>query len=265
MTEPTHPLKRLLTEGAFLAAVPVVASLVAYLYEFGYLSFYQAPPAFIQLDITRILTATAVVLIAIMMFLMLLASAADVAAGKHPFKRAIGRSLLFSVVLLPFFALLPNTAHNWIVFAVLSALPLLAELLPPLFERKTGLKYSERLAAAEENQIGPNKRAQYTTISQALGKWVVVPVGSVFFAGFLVVLLGDVWARNKTVYWVLADQPDTFLVAHYGDVVLLKRVNLATRQITNELVVQKIGDSTPLKLKQVTLGELKKPKLSPEG
>jgi hypothetical protein len=47
-------------------------------------------------------------------------------------------------------------------------------------------------------------------------------------------------------------------VAHYGDVALLKKVDLATKQITDDLIIQKFSDSAPLKLKHVRLGELKR-------
>ncbi len=153
MTDPVSPFKRLLTEGAVLAGVPVFASLVAYLYEFGFLSFYKVPPSFIQLDFTRILTATAVVLLAIVLFLMLLTTAADVSSGRHPLVRALGRALVLSLVWLPFFVLMPEAPHRWYGFGILFSLPLLEQLVSALLIRDKGLTYAERLAVSETQDL----------------------------------------------------------------------------------------------------------------
>jgi len=252
----------LLTEGLLLAAVPIVGSFIAYLYEFGYVGYFRVPPSFIQLDVTRILAATAVIVISATVYLAILASVADVAMGRNPIIRSLGRSLLFAFFWLPFLLLVPDTPSTWLSLAVLAAVPLFGELLPPLFKRGTGLRYMERLTESEE-VYRANRDRSFKTIGQAFGAVILVPVGGILFASFLVVLLGNSWARNQTTFWALADQPDAIMIAHYGDVALFKRVDITSKSVTDELLIYKLSSSAPLRLKQIEIGQLKVPKKVP--
>lgn len=249
--------KRFLTEGTLLATVPIVASFFAYLFEFGYVKHFDIPASFIQLDITRILTATAVIIFAAAIFLIALAPAADVAMSGNPIQRAVGRAMLFAIFWVPLFFLIENST-KWIGLAVMICLVLLGDLVPPLFNRKSGLKYLDRLSAAEE-EVRQNQSSTYRNSKELVGRLVLTPVSFFFFVSFLVILLGSGLAKIQSSYWVLAQEPNAVLVAQYGELALFKRVDLATKEITGELLIIKFSDSTSLKLNQIDIGQLKRP------
>lgn len=253
------PLARFIGEGIILAAIPIAASLVAYLFEFGYLSFYEAPPTLIQLDISRILSSLIVVIGSFALYLWIGLLVASTSTGKHPLTRAVGKALLFPVAWLPFFVLLPEMQYRWSGFLALFLGPLLIDLAAPMFQRKSGLKYWDRLAASEEKPTPPTSLKDETIVGK-YGAIVVTPILVTLMFGFLIVLLGDAWARSKAVYWVMGDQPESVLIAHYGDTALFKKVDLKTKQLTDDLIVLKLSDSAPLKLRQVRLGALTEPR-----
>ncbi len=255
--------RRLLTEGLVIAAVPVAGSFVAFVFEAGYLAFYEVPITLIQLDFTRVITASGVVILVLLTLLILFSNIVDIAQGSHPFRRILGKMLIVALFFVTFFAVIPGPPGRWWALVGLLLLLLSLELLPPLFQRHTGLKYWDRIAAAKPAENKTSETHAYGSFSEAVGALIVTPMSFVFFGTVLVFFLGVYHAQSKTSYWVLMAQPDMLVVAHYGDTVILKKFDVSSKQIMDVLVVRKVSDSAPLNMKQVALGELKSPKHMP--
>ena len=249
-----------MTEGLVIAAVPVAGSFVAFVFEAGYLAFYEVPITLIQLDFTRVITASGAVILVLLTLLILFSNIVDIAQGSHPFRRIFGKILVVALFFGTFFAIIPGPPERWWALAGLLVLLLSLELLPPLFQRHTGLKYWGRVAAAKPVENGPPKTQTYDTFSEAVGALIVTPMSFVFFGTVLIFFLGVYHAQSKTSHWVLMAQPDMLVVAHYGDTVVLKKFDVSSKQIMDMLVVRKVSDSAPLNMKKVSLGELKSPK-----
>lgn len=85
------------SEGALLAAIPFAGSVIALAFEAGYLSFFDVPVTLLQLDFTRIVTASAVVALLSIFLLIPLTLVAAVARGPHPVRRALLKPLVHAL------------------------------------------------------------------------------------------------------------------------------------------------------------------------
>jgi hypothetical protein len=137
------------SEGVLLAAIPFAGSLVAFAFESGYLSFYNVPISWIQIDLVKVITASCVVLFFSLGLYAFLIPAALIVSGKTLIHRALLEPLAYTLLLGPFIYFLPESASNsktyfWFGFGLVFITA--KQFLLPLSIRTPGMTYKERLA-----------------------------------------------------------------------------------------------------------------------
>lgn len=242
-------LHNLNEEKVLFALIPFVGSLVAFLFEAGFLSFFDVPVTFLQLDFARIVTASGYVTIAIAGLLMLISFAAEIGKGRHPILKVISKALIPVIFFGAFFVLFSTDQAVWMLLVGFMCFIILLELLPPIFQRSSSNKYWDRVA------IAVNSKSEDSKDGGKLDK-IVTSIGFLGFASMYVFLLGVHCAQEKTRYWVLNDQKELLLVANYGDTLILKKFDPAKKELANYLEIRKISDSLPIQLTVEKIGKL---------
>lgn len=123
-------------------------------------------------------------------------------------------------------------------------------LLPFIF-RKDGGSYMDRVKSDLRSYSVPKSPSP---LSDSIDNKVLPTISLIFVLALVTFLIGKNFAKNGDEHWVLSDRPDMLMVRNYGDTMLLKRVSLSTRELTNTLEIVKISDSKNLDLKKVMLG-----------
>lgn len=238
-----------LTSGHMLATIPFLGSYVAFLYECGKLRAYDLPISYIQLDFTRIISATAVVFLFGVVILIVLALVFDLEFSENPIKRTLARRLFFLVVIGAFFFALSVPDVAWyFLFGAFAAL-LAVDLLEPYFSRKRGGAYLDRLKESLDKKP-PDSRSG---LIKWMGDKFIPIVGVIFFGSFLVVGLGAKMAKSTTNFWVLTDKSDYLYVTNYGETVLAKKIDRKTGELLDGILIIKVDGSNGLHLERFNL------------
>lgn len=247
------------SEGIVLAIIPFVGSIVALTYEAGYLSFFDVPATFVQLDFVRIVTASAVVAFFFVSYLVTLAFAGFVVQGRNPLRRALAQPLSAAFLLAPIILLAPGPPGRWVVLAGLMVFSFLGYLIPPIFSRRRGTTYMQRLSADIDNEESA-RDGQRTKVTSATYNRIIFPSSVVFFVTFAVFSLGRNVAAEATTHWVTKESQPWLFVRSYGDTFILKSIDSSTTQIGSELRLLAPENSAAATLVRKDTGKLLPPK-----
>lgn len=246
------------SEGFLLAIIPFFGSLITLAFEKGYLSFYDVPTGLIQLDLARVLSASAIVAVFLSIYFLLVNYTVLLVRGKHPVRRALTKPFAAILVVLPLFYFTPKPLHWWGYFCLYFILLLAIQFIPPLFNRQKGLKYFERLEMQVNGDDDMNNNAEPNTPPKGtkLERYLITPVATMLFLLLIVLSMGLDHARSQDKYWVLKDAPDFLLVANYGEVMIFKYFDKNTKTIGEEVRVLKIQEGVSINLIRCYTGPL---------
>src|SRR5713101_6548719 len=101
MTTPTDK-RSWLTEGIVLAAIPVMAYVLAFGYEYGYYLAYGFPQELISVDLNRVFVAGVIFLAGVLFVVILATVALALLPSDHPLARAVAQALTFVLLYLVF-------------------------------------------------------------------------------------------------------------------------------------------------------------------
>jgi hypothetical protein len=251
-------ISRLLrSESLLLGAIPFVGSLIAFAFESGYLSFYDVPSSLIQLDLVRVITASAVVTLFALVFGILMKFISLVVNGDNPVRKALVRPLSAALVFLPLVFFVPKIASMWWLLGIFFLVMATLELVPPLIKKEPGKSYLERL----ETQLSQDKEREDslrvdTSPAGKIDRNFVTPLGMAFFGLLIVFSMGRYQAQTKDSYFVQKENPGLLFVASFGEVLVFKSFDQSTKRITRELRVLKLHEGTPVVLERLKTGVL---------
>jgi len=233
-----------------LAFLTILGYSCAYVFELGYLSYFEIPSTFIQIDIITTIRATAIVIFTIYLLLSIAGLASDLLNKSHPLWQVVGEALAVVLILTPFIYINTWTSiiHVYFLFGTFVFFLLLA-LLPPLFHKDIK-SYWSRVS-----------RVYPTTLNQTQSKPKIETIfGSFIFNGIIFFLLitlvyglGGRHAKNQSEFLSLKYQPNMIIVRIYADTIIAKEVNLDTHLVNNNIQIFK-ADSNPL---EITTSNLK--------
>lgn len=187
------------TEAFLLSAIPAVVIVVSFIFEVGYLSFYDAPLSVVEIDIHKIIVSCACLII---LFYWIAEVISGLMKMARRFSKVIGAffvSLIPGLIIALFALLFKVYLILWAAAAVvlLLYLPLAIEL------RRERSKENENVERDEGSLIGRIK--EFLLVG-------AVVVGLSFGAGYSV-------ASDKVKYFVVGD--DRVLIEMYGDTAVL--------------------------------------------
>jgi hypothetical protein len=220
---------------------------VAFTFEAGYLSFYDVPWTFIQLDFTRVIWASGYVVLVLLPYLAALSFFAKLlSSSRHPLNRVLLVSLIPSLLIGALLVLSPLAFRQWwwIPLLLWGLLAIRFFLLPFIF-REGGGNYLERITADLGGSSNPKL---INRLSDSIENKILPTVLLLFIVALVTFLIGKNFARSEAVHWVLAESPDMLMVRNYGDTLLIKRLSQTTRELTDTLEIVKLSDSNNLNL-----------------
>ena len=246
-------LERLKGESYLLAIAPFIGSYLAFVYEVGYLSHYEVPITFIQLDFTRIITATAVTIVSFTGLFYFLKTAVDIGKeGQHPLYKIISQILFVCIFVSCFLYLLPGHPEKWWFILAYISYQILFKLILTIPKNSESENYWDRVSLAISSNSDRHKKSESEVFFDFTTSLILI-----FYGSFLVGLLGNNLAAEKTFYWTLDDQQDMILIANYNDTLIFKKIILSTNEITDYLELHKINEATPIKMSHTQIGKLK--------
>ena len=239
-------------EGLVLAAIPFIGTYLAFIFEAGYLSFYDIPTSFIKVDFTRIISAIAIITSFSSFFYIAFIVLRIIAKGDHPIRKAVIEPLFYTLFFGIILYFIPLSSDKWWWLLALSIILFILKFIPPFFHKKYYSSYIETLSKLEEKSK-PKEGSDNFTLKDIFGVLVLCT--------FIVFLYGRFHASEKTQYWSLTDHPNMIIVEIYGEIVLIKDYDSITKQLGNNLEAINISENPDLKLIKNKLGKLKAAKL----
>src|SRR3989442_15820666 len=139
-----------LTESVLLAAIPVMAYVLAFGYEYGYSLAYGFPPELISIDLNRVFAAGAVFLSWVLLVLLLTTGVLALLPSEHPLAPAVAQVVPLVLAYLVFI----NYYDRFDVFARILALLLASYLVykfaVPLLAQRGVSGYVRKYSAQEQ-------------------------------------------------------------------------------------------------------------------
>jgi hypothetical protein len=246
------PLNWRLPSGRLAALVPFLGTVTAYIFEYGYVSFYGIPPSLIQVDLTRILKASAGILLFFVPSIMVLVKLTELA--NHETRRIsfLGRILRIFVISSVLAWLFEGSTPWWKFVAAACVLQLLWEAYAYFFEGEKADPTPPEHTASEPNSL-------YSLADS----YVVIPTAIFFLTALIVFAIGHRYAGFQDTHWISPDKKDMLLVSTYGDTAIFKKFNPSSRDIHDEVLIRKFSDSDLLPLTLISTGKLRKKRIQP--
>lgn len=238
-------------EGFVLATIPFIGSLVAFIFEAGYLNFYDVPWTFIQLDFTRIVWASGYVVLVLIPYLMAVSFFVELLNASRPLLRIFIVLLIAPFIVSALFLLSPLEIRQWwwIPVSIWALLATRFFLLPFIF-KEVGESYLDSVKA---DLADIANRKALSTFSESIDNKVLPMISLIFVFALITFLIGKNFAKSQIEHWVLADRPNMLFVRSYGDTFLLKEISRLQGQLTNRLEIIKVSDSKKIDLVKLKL------------
>ncbi len=134
-----------LSSGVLIAAIPVLGTAAAYLFEFGFSSFHGIPYSLITLSISQLVGTSILGLVMLLVIHIYFASGiAFLKRRKHFLFRYIGLGMLCATP--PFLCLLGFGSNQqlWVAFAIMFFYPTLLGLIEALTSKETSTPFFSR-------------------------------------------------------------------------------------------------------------------------
>lgn len=222
---PDPDIRRLLTEGVFVAASTVIGYAVAIEFERGYCQYFGIPDFMVSPTLPVIAVSIVVVLTIAFLFLMVPVAMVALQHRRKIFG-LVDPAYLLAVATALWITFSIDPSSRFAVLLAFAPFPVAAWLATP----KAG-------------------RTTVSFIRKAL---------SLFAVGMGVILLASALGRYRAsitdVFYVLRDEGDVAVVRNYGDVMLAVSFDRSKRQLKSEVLVVRASESAKLKLSREVIG-----------
>lgn len=253
-------------EGLLLAAVSAGGTLSAYLFQFGYLDYYGVPMEFIELDIIRIITATAFSLLSFFIFFVAFSLISDVIESAHEdFRSLLALSIGILVLALPLFLMSGASVAQWGLLSCTIFFALAIDILKPFFGKKPHRTYWQRRRALQKAKERKNRRTEKNAPNaRFLNRSAMPAFTAILWSILLIVSLGRFYARMETTHFIPQDAPSLVLVAARSDTLVFKAWDHRTGMLQDTLVIRNIAENGETRLVLQRTGSLKQAPYPPE-
>ena len=247
-------LSALASDNLLIAAIPFLGSVLALIYEAGYLEFYDVPVSFITLDFVSVVLGSVVVVQSFAFYFVAILLASRMAENRSPVVRAIFLPTFLLVFTAPLLLLFKQSSIQWIALGALYILMVAEKVLPPAFDRTSGGRYIQRLellleyeAEAEEVRMANRKPRVITTI--------IVCIFMVAFVYGSIREIGYSSAARETKHWTVVADGSWVMVRRYGEIFVLKSLVRPEMRVGDQIRSIKATDTEAV-LKLEDLGTL---------
>ena len=224
-----------LTESVLLAAIPVMAYVLAFGYEYGYSLAYGFPPELISIDLNRVFAAGAVFLSWVLLVLLLTTGVLALLPSEHPLAPAVAQVVplvLAYLVFIIYYGRFDNVAR---VFGLPLVGYLVYKFLVPLLAQRGVPGYVQRYRAHE--QIRQTRGTFFRAILRTFGPTPGIVLVYFVIAVTLSTTFGWRFATERAYYFVVPGPPERIVLRIYGDSIVLARLDRPTQQILRDYTV----------------------------
>ncbi len=245
--------------------LPAVGYGSAFLYEAAFFDAFRIPEDLIQIEITRVLVATAT-LIMILSAMALASYFCVVPLSKrsgNPIYASLTRLVAYSVAVLPLILLFRHIWQKWVVvWLALVAVWLVVEFIPTLVKRaKRSRSFRSIISKQEEAQPQQKVQGPTTPSPDSSGG---ISVGRIIFYIALAIMMivwisdtaGQASAMRKDEFLVLSGPRESVVLRIYEDKMICAPLNREKREIETDFFVLKPGDDPTITLKLEEVGPL---------
>lgn len=228
------PRRTWVTDSVLLAAVPAMAYVLAFAFEYGYYFAYGFPQELISVDLNRVFVAGAVFLAGILLLLVPASIVLALLPSDYPLAPAIAQAATFTLAYLVFLV------YYW-RFDVIAWI--LGLLLLWYLGYKFGLPLTQRGVHGylqKYHKFEQTRQGRTTLFRTALR--VLSPIQStivIYFFVAIVLAISFGWslAREQEHYFVVPGSPERVVLRIYGDSIILAPFDRHTRTILPEYTV----------------------------
>jgi len=243
------------SEAILIAALPFLGWVAAFIFETGYLSFFDISWSFIDIGISHILTA----IIALLIFAVAIAPFVSYVAAAFLASRRAKTALLLSVPLGSLVFLILNAYRGeriWNLLltaaSIFGAILFLAILFEVFRQKAAPASKSLQVIDSVANEATAVMKKNDVILAAFLN-----PAFCVAAICFFISFTGYVFAALTTAETlVLESKPDYVFVRKYGDTYLFKQFDIPTLSLAGGLHIVKIGDGKDLQMHRVWLPAL---------
>ena len=258
-----NSVKKVVSEGILLAAIPFLGYLTVFIYELGFATYFGIPYEFIQPSFTSICLVTAIIIGALLVsfvfghcFSVTLLTMFSIKDG--PLLRAIKRVAWPLLVLLFFIFFYGKDWKGYLGPLSILIIIIFFEFLWPFVTCKDKKSYNEKLIKQEEieKRSEPELRKFFDYIDSKFGKQIVSIFLITSFFLLLVYQVGLIKAQQKEYFWQLEDGTK-IVIRIYGDNLICAGFDVEKHILDGQFSIVKISSEKNLFLKIKKIGKLK--------
>tara|TARA_R110000764_G_scaffold162718_1_gene250013 strand:- start:1835 stop:2608 length:774 start_codon:yes stop_codon:yes gene_type:complete len=229
-----------LSENAWLALVPVIATYMAFLFQGSYFSYFGVPFSMVDVDVDvpKIIFSMTALALAAVLLVILFAAVADFLRSQNPVVQIIGKGLAGVVIFLPFILSATDrfSVKQLLACGAIFLFLWLINFWPPAQKEGERKSYMERLSEQEERYTNTIK-AKPLNIKQAVSTNVLAPFSLVFFLSIYVMMLGTYCASVLGGQTYLKGNPYALYVGRTGGAYIFTVVDPDTNTFGNNILL----------------------------
>lgn len=250
-----RPLERI-TEGIVILILPVIAYLIAYAYQAGLYDHFSIPLGLIDIGFTELFIAFASLAGTVLFIWLALETIQPIWTLLPEIVRSRLRPILF-MALFGFLWLIISGKKYIVPLLIMIGLFLIVDLLIPIFKRKTGKTYLERLKRAQEINFS------YDTVMDKIGKLMGVRLFMFLFVTFIFVFIaytvGIARIRSRVEYLSLTDHSNSVVLSISRSRMIWTTYDTTSHHIADSINIEIFKEGYNYRLKHVSIGKLKGP------
>ena len=252
-----------ITEGLFIASIPIAGYFLAYLFERGYCDFYKIPTMLIDVSFINIISTS----LAILGTYTLIFFAYD--SIINPILSSMQRSIrwsFFRIFMITFILLGFSLVFNWSVNKSLSLFgPLIIGIIFlefgfPLITQRKIKGYLNKHEG--QSQTDAKDVTAFDKAAENLGPKIYMILFIFYLLSLATYFAGGIQARFKTEFAVSATIPNIVYLKKYGPILIGNQYDKENNTLSNQFIIEpinknlfnieKIGQLTPLSLIDLT-------------
>lgn len=244
-----------LTEGLFIAAVPLLGYFVAFTYELSYAFTFGYSISFISIGIEAILFSTFITLFALIVFYYIVFGLFSIDGVDYSSAEFLYFILGVMVVYFAFSSLSIRIGQNWTIWIILLCifLVLIIGLSLILWEKdknkRLGGEFITALFKALKVLIQPLNILKKFNISVALLTLIVLLlITSSFF-------IGQINSEDKTIFYVINNDKEEVVLNINNDKLIVGTIDTVTNEILNYSIVNALKNN--ISLSKMYIGKLR--------
>ena len=250
---------------AFLIGILTLSGYItAFLYKYGYLSYFDAPPEFIELSIAAIIGAVLSISVFVLIFILFLdlLGRFSFLKGNTASQRIKRMSILLITYSLTVIVLYKGDRTFLLLYAGVIVVILLIEFLFPLLFHRDKKTWEEKASAQEEVERKAEENSLLDRLFNALREKIGASNYGILFILILILLhakvVGNAEAVTQDSFFVLQPDANKAVIGITEQEIIAVEFDRNTKQLSGKVYVIKTNKNPNIELMKEKIGPLVK-------